>query len=191
MSPFLMNMTGVSIIGWLHTLAATFAILVGGALILGAKGTARHKFLGRTYFYTMIAANALSLGVYHFDIARFVPFTAGPGVFGLFHWESVFTLTFLLLGFTAASRQRRAFWAYAHPVAMLVTYYMLIGGLVNELFVRVAVIRNLALANHAGNPVRTPLAGEVQGAVMMIFLTLLVYFIAKVALSRRRTAIAL
>lgn len=193
MSAIVMNMTGVSLIGWFHTLAATLSILVGGAVILGAKGTARHRFLGRTYFAAMIAANASSFAVYHFDVARFVPFTAGPGIFGLFHWESVFTLAVLLVAFYAASRQRRAVWAYVHPIAMLTTYYMLIGGLVNELFVRVPAIRNLAMAelHGAGNPVRAPIAGMTQGAVMMIFLAMLVYFVAKVALTRRRTAIAL
>jgi uncharacterized membrane protein len=185
-----MNMTGVSIIGWLHTLAATLAILVGAAVLFGTKGTARHRFFGRTYFYSMIAANLLSFGVYHFDIARFVPFSAGPGVFGLFHWESVFTLAFLLLGFHAASRQRRAVWAYAHPISMLITYYMLIGGLVNEVFVRVPFVRDLALAGHGGNPARTPLAGAAQGAAMLAFLAMLVYFIVKVALYRRTVRVS-
>lgn len=181
-----MNMTGVSIIGWLHTLAATLAILVGGVVLAGPKGTPRHRFFGRAYFYTMIAANVSSFGVYHFDIARFVPFTAGAGIFGLFHWESVFTLAFLLLAFYAASRQRRALWAYAHPVSMLVTYYMLIGGLVNELFVRVAFIREFAMRqlHGEGNPVRAPIAGMVQGAVMLAFLVLLAVFVVQVA--RRR-----
>ena len=181
-----MIMTGVSLIGWFHSLAATLSILVGGVVLFGTKGTARHRFFGKSYFVAMIAANISSFGVYHFDIARFVPFQGGPGVFGLFHWESVFTLFFLVLGFAAASRQRRALFAYLHPVSMLITYYMLIGGLVNEVFVRVPFLRALALSGHTGNPVRTPLAGMVQGSVMMIFLVMLVWFIAKVALYRRR-----
>lgn len=183
-----MNMDGVSLVGWLHSLAATLSILIGAMVIFGAKGTKRHRFLGKTYFVAMIAANVSSFGVYHFDIAGFVPFRAGPGVFGLFHWESVFTLFFLLLGFHAASRQRRAPWAYLHPASMLITYYMLMGGLVNELFVRVPAVRALALAGRAGNPTQTALAGMVQGGVMMAFLTLLVWFTVKVALYRRRTA---
>jgi uncharacterized membrane protein len=182
-----MNMTGVSMVGWLHTLACTAAIAVGAYVLTGAKGTALHRRAGRWYVYTMLVANISSFGVYHFDIARFVPFTGGPGTFGLFHWESVFTLAFLLLAWFAASRQRRAVWAYLHPVSMLVTYYMLIGGLVNELFVRVAFLRALAIAqlHGADNPVRAPIAGEVQGAVMLVFVVLMFYFVAKVALHRR------
>ena len=34
-------MTGVSIIGWLHSIAATLAILLGGVIVLGPKGTPR------------------------------------------------------------------------------------------------------------------------------------------------------
>jgi len=182
-----MNMTGVSIFGWLHTLGATLAILIGALVIFGAKGTPRHRYFGRVYVYTMIVTNVLSFAVYHFDIARFVPFRGGAGVFGLFHWEAVFTLFFLLLGWFAATRQRRAVFAYLHPISMLITYYMLIGGLVNELFVRVAFIRDFAMANAHGarNPAQTPLAGMVQGTVMLIFIAMLVYFIVKIALYRR------
>lgn len=183
-----MNMTGVSIFGWLHTLGATLAILIGALVIFGVKGTQRHRYFGRVYVYTMLATNILSFGVYHFDIASFVPLRAGAGVFGLFHWESVFTLFFLLLGWFAATRQHRAVFAYLHPVSMLVTYYMLIGGLVNELLVRVAFIRDFAMANAHGarNPAQTPLAGMIQGTVMLIFIAMLAYFIVKVALYRRR-----
>jgi uncharacterized membrane protein len=180
-------MTGVSIVGWLHSIVSTLAILIGGWMLLAPKGTPLHRRMGRLYVYTMLAVNLSAFGVYHFDIARFAPFKAGPGIFGLFHWEAVFTLFFLLLGWYAATHQRRAVWAFVHPVAMLVTYYMLIGGLVNELFVRVAFIRDYAQSqiHGAGNPTRAPVAGEVQGAVLIVFLILVVYFPIKVALHRR------
>lgn len=182
-----MNMAGVSIIGSVHTLAATVAIAIGAYLLFGRKGTPLHRYAGRWYAYTMVVANVLSFGVYHFDIVGFVPFNAGPGRFGLFHWDSVFTLFFLLLGWYAAQHQRRAIWAYLHPVSMLITFYMLIGGLVNELFVRVPFIRAIATAqlHGAGNPTRAPIAGEVQGAVLLAFFALLAVFTTQVALRRR------
>ena len=183
-----MNMIGVSLIGWVHTLASTAAILIGAVLIFGPKGTPRHRFAGRWYVYTMIAANVLSFGVYHFDIVHFVPFDAGPNRFGLFHWESVFTLFFLLLGWYAALHQRRAIWAYLHPVSMLITYYMLIGALVNEIFVRVPFLRAIATAQMHGssNPARSPIALGIQNAFVVIFLVLLIVFITQVALRHRR-----
>jgi uncharacterized membrane protein len=183
-----MNMTGVSVLGWLHTLACTVAIVVGAYMLAGPKGTALHRRTGRWYIYIMLVANISSFGVYHFDISRFVPLAAGAGRFGLFHWESVFTLAFLLLAWFAASRQRRAAWAYVHPVSMLVTYYMLIGGLVNELFVRVEFLRNFARAqlHGTGSPGRfPPVVGDVQGVVMLVFMGLMIYFVTRVALYRR------
>jgi uncharacterized membrane protein len=182
-----MNMTGVSIIGWFHTLACTAAIVIGALVIFRRKGTPAHRLLGRRYVYVMLAANASAFGVYHFDIRRFVPFDAGMNRFGLFHWEAVFALFLLLLGWYAALHQRRATWAYLHPVSMLTTYYMLIGGLVNEIFVRVPFIRAIATAelHGQGNPGRAPIAGAVQGAVMLTFVAILVWFVARVAIHRR------
>jgi uncharacterized membrane protein len=184
-----MNMTGVSLIGWLHSVAATLAILLGGVMIVSAKGTARHRFLGRAYVYTMLATNLTAFGIYHFDIARFAPPVVGPGIFGLFHWEAVFTLAFLLLGWFAAMRQKRAVFAYLHPASMLITYYMLIGGLVNEVLVRVGVVRDFAMAHAHGirNPAQTPLAGALQGGTMLAFIALLIVFIVQVALARGKT----
>jgi len=183
-----MNMTGVSLLGWIHTLACTLAILSGALVLLREKGTARHRRMGRIYLYAMLVALISSFGVYHFDVRSFVPFRGEKDVFGIFHWESVFTLFFLLLALFAASRQKRALWAYVHPVSMLITYYMLIGGLVNEVFVRVAFLRELALSevHGAGNPVQTPIAGLTQMAALAGFLILLVMFVVQVARRRRR-----
>jgi hypothetical protein len=57
----------------------------------------------------------------------------------------------------------------------------------NELFVRVPFIRDFSLSqmHGAGNPVRSPIAGEVQGAVMLVFVAMLVWFAVRVALNRR------
>jgi len=187
-----MQMTGVSLLGWVHSAACMLALLLGGALLLGPKGTARHKRLGRLYFYTMLAVNLSVFGIYHFDVVIARPPRVGPGLFGIFHWEATVTLLVLLLGFYAASRQRRAIWAYVHPFSMLFTYYMLVGGLINELFVRVHVLRAIAATQlHSGqNVAQTPVVGLSQFAAMIFFIVLLVYYMAKVALYRRRARLA-
>lgn len=186
-----MDMQGVSLVGWLHSLACTIAILTGAWNILGPKGTTTHRLVGRTYFYTMLFATLSTFAIYHFDIAHFVPFTAGPGTFGLFHWEAVFTLFFLLLGVYAAPRQRRAAWAYAHPLSMLTTYYMLMGGLVNELFVRVTFLRTFAASFSQSGLAGSPVVGAVQSIVMLIYFGALIYFGVQVALYRRRATHAI
>jgi uncharacterized membrane protein len=185
-----MNMHGVSLIGWLHSITCTVALLAGGWNFLRPKGTATHRLVGRIYFYVMLFANLSVFAIYHFDIVFSKPVKFGPGHFGIFHWEAVATLIALLIGVFAASRQRRAFWAYAHPIAMLFTYYMLIGGLINELFVRVAVLRNFALAHGRFNVAGSPIVGMAQFAAMLVFLVLLIYFPVKVALYRRRVSLA-
>jgi len=187
-----MNMDGVSFLGWVHTIACTVALLAGAYVLLREKGTARHKQMGRIYFYALLVACLSIFGVYHFDI-QFAPLKAGPGIFGLFHYENLATLVALLIAFFAASRQRRAFFAYAHPLAMLFTYYMLLGGLINELLVRVPVLRALALAGApAGrNPAQTPLAVAAQWAAMLWFLGAVVWFAVQVARGRRRVSVLL
>ncbi len=151
------------------------------------KGTALHRLVGRAYVYTMLAVNLSVFAIYRFDIAHFKPFVGGANVFGIFHWEAVGTLLLLGLGVYAAPRQAKAGWAYAHPLAMVLTYYMLVGGLINELFVRVIALRNFAraLAPHAVSIAATPAVGMTQGLAMLIFIVMLLYFVIKVALHRR------
>ena len=49
-----MNMTGVSIPGWIHTIACTVALMAGAYVILGAKGTPLHRQVGRIFSAAMI-----------------------------------------------------------------------------------------------------------------------------------------
>jgi uncharacterized membrane protein len=177
----------ISLLGWFHSLACIVALVAGAWNLVMPKGTALHRRVGRGYVFTMVAVNLSVFAVYHFDIAHFRPFVGGAGTFGLFHWEAVGTLLLLGLGVYAAPRQGRAVWAYAHPLAMVLTYYMLVGGLINELFVRVVFLRNFAMARapHAISIAKTPAVGMTQGLAMLIFIVILVYFVIKVALHRR------
>lgn len=183
-----MLVSNMSIIGWLHSLACTLALVVGASNILLAKGTPRHRRAGRIYFYAMLAANLSAFGVYHFDIAHFRPLSAGANTFGIFHWEAVATLVLLGLGVYAAPRQSRALWAYTHPIAMMLTYYMLIGGLINELFSRVMALRGLAMAHAPRGTVTvasSPIVGMIHATTMLLFLAMILYFVIKTMLYRR------
>lgn len=184
-----MMLNGVSVIGYVHTAASLLALLAGAAVLIRAKSTRLHRRMGRLYFYTMLVANLSVFAIYHFDVA-FAPVRAGAGIFGLFHWEAVFTLGFLLLGFVAATRQRTRPWAYAHPVSMVVTYYMLVGALVNELFVRVRPLRDFARLQLHGpaSVAQAPIVGQLQRWTMLAFLAILVWFVVKVARERRRVS---
>lgn len=180
-----MLIDNLSLAGWLHGVAALTGLLSGALVLASAKGTMRHRRLGCIYVGAMLVTNLSAFAVYHFDIDRFRPFTAGPGTFGLFHWEAVTTLGFLALALYAAPRQRRAPWAYVHPLAMVTTYYLLVGGFVNQLFLRVAPLRAISQMHGRSGFSRVPLVGQAQTAVMLVYVILLVYFIAKIAILRR------
>ena len=72
-----MHLEDITAIGWVHTLTIIPALLAGALNLVAEKGTARHRFIGRVYVWSMIVSNLSAFGVYHFDIARYWPFTAG------------------------------------------------------------------------------------------------------------------
>jgi uncharacterized membrane protein len=185
-----MNMVGVSAIGWLHTFASLVALALGAFVLMRKKGTSLHRLVGKIYAGALLVAGFSAFGIYHFDI-QFVPFKAGPGVFGLFHYETVVLLAFLFFALFTARRQRHAFSAYAHPISMLVVFYNVVAALLNEAVVRVAPLRRIAdaqIAGQAANVAQSPLARELHYATQIGFLLLITWFVVKVARSRRRRA---
>ena len=183
-----MHVHDITLIGWLHSIGCLIALVAGAWNLAAVKGTPRHRLIGRVYIWSMIALNLSSLALYRFDIAHFAPFRAGPDVFGFFHWLAVATLILVLIGYYASSRQEHRPWAYIHPSAMVLSYYMLIGGGINEMFARLDPLRALAKASAGatGNAANAPIIGLVQTAAMAGTLLLILYFAIKVALYRRR-----
>ncbi|HXL98672.1 MAG TPA: DUF2306 domain-containing protein [Rhizomicrobium sp.] len=185
-----MHVHDITFIGWFHSIGCLIALVAGAWNLAAVKGTPRHRAVGRIYVWAMIALNLSSLALYRFDIAHFAPFRAGPNVFGFFHWLAIATLMLVLVGYYASSRQERRPWAYIHPSAMVLSYYMLIGGGINEVFARLDPLRALARASAgAGNAANAPIIGLVQTAAMAGTLLLILYFIVKAALYRRRAKI--
>src|SRR5262245_55058859 len=116
-----MNMSNISLLGWVHTFAALVALGTGALVLMRAKGSDLHRLMGKAYVIAMVVAGVTVFWIYRFDI-QFVPFKAGPNIFGLFHYETVFTLALVALAYFTAPRQRSAFPAYAHPIAMIMSY---------------------------------------------------------------------
>jgi uncharacterized membrane protein len=180
------HVSGMSWIGWLHTIACIVALGLGGWNLVALKGSPGHKFRGTAYAATMVVAMALSFGIYHFDISLRSG-RIGPRVFGFFHWLSVAALALTVLGYYASTRQQRAFWAYTHPIAMTLTYYLLVGGLINELFARLDVLRPFAFAIVNGQRVftTTPAIQDTRVATELATLIVLLLFVVKVWRYRR------
>jgi len=187
-----MIVSNISLLGWLHALACLAALAAGSWNLALPKGTPLHRQVGRGYMLSMLVLNLSAFGIYKFDIGSFVPFHAGPHIFGLFHWFAVAALVFIAIGWYAARHQDRAFWAYTHPIAMLLSFYDLVGGGINEVFTRVLPLRAvlIASARAAGPGRQPPILGEVQQLWMAAILVMIVYFIARVALWRRSAAVA-
>ncbi len=182
-----MDMQGVSLIGWLHAMTCTIALISGGWNIVSEKGTGPHKLRGHVYAWSMIAANALAFFIYRFDLDVTHHFRPGANVFGFFHWLAVAALFFTLAGYYASFRQQRGFWAYTHPAAMILSYYVLAGGLINELFARVLILRPFAVTVVNGHrQFGAPAIAISQNLCLAAALILIVWFIVRVARYRRK-----
>jgi uncharacterized membrane protein len=170
-----MRWTDLSAIGYVHTLTCVMALVIGAFIIFGRKGTALHRRVGRWYVGAMVVANLSAFGIIR----------AGLDVF---HGVAAATLLVLALGFVAASRQKVAAWAYLHPLGMIASYYSLVGGAINEAFARIDLLRSAALSSSPGaGLLHTRLVGTTHRVNMLVFLTLLVVFLAQVARRRRET----
>jgi uncharacterized protein (DUF2141 family)/uncharacterized membrane protein len=146
-------------IGWLHAAACTYALLCG-ALVLGrAKGGDAHRLLGKHYLCAALLANISALFIHRL------------GGFNTFHWMAVASLGFLLVAFVFARWQRpRRYWLRLHLTAIIASYYMMAGGLVNEAFARLLILQ-----------------GEfgwrtfAHSSVMILFLMMIAYFWGRTA----------
>lgn len=160
-------------LGWFHGVACLVALAAGAYGFTTRKGSARHILTGRIYLISMIALNVSALGIYRL------------GVFFFPHVLAIVTLMVIAVGWAAArTHWPRPLWKHIHLSAMIASYYLLIGGGVNEVFLRIHAMRDLL---NAQGP---QLLGQTHGVVMLVFLILLLGWnaveIAR-SLSRRPT----
>lgn len=160
-------------LGWFHSIACLIALAAGAYGFNTRKGSPRHILTGRVYMVSMIALNLSALGVYRL------------GVFFFPHVLAIVTLVVIAIGWAAArTHWPRPLWKHIHLSTMIASYYLLIGGGVNEVFLRIDAVRDIL--NEQG----PQLLGQTHGVVMLVFLILLLGWnaveIAR-SLSRRRS----
>lgn len=144
----------LSFIGWLHALACAVALIIGARVLWRAKGGASHRRDGQRYLCVMIVVNLTALGIYRI------------GSFNVFHILALCTLASLAIAFASARwRKPGRYWLRIHLSAIVFSYYQLIGGLINEAFVRVPALHG-----------ERALTGLTQGVAMMVSLMILAYF---------------
>ena len=158
-----MNLS-MSVIGFCHTLACILALGVGAWLMVVRKGTSRHRRGGDIYTAAILFASVSSLTIY----TRHA-FTAA-------HWFGVIAIVLSAAGFALGRwHGRGAAWKYGHIACMIGSYYVLIGGGVNEVFLRVNSLRPIFRT-------QPQVVGEVHGLVMLGFLVLIAVFMLATAI---------
>ena len=146
----------LSPVGWVHVIASLVSLLLGGLLVCSQKGTASHRKRGKWYFYAMLVTNLTALLIYQF------------GSFFFPHWLAIITLVTVCIGYWAISTQAIRHWLAVHLTCMIVSYYMLWGATVNEAFLHIPSLRQLA--EQADNPT----LGLAHLGVMLVFVVILI-----------------
>jgi uncharacterized membrane protein len=159
-----MNLS-MSVVGAFHTLACVIALALGAYMIVARKGTPRHRRLGDWYVGAIMFASVSSLTIY----TRHA-FTAA-------HWFAVMAIVTAGAGFALGRwHGKGAAWKYGHIGGMILSYYVLIGGGVNEVFLRVSTLRPIFFK-------QPQVVGETHGLVMLAFLVMIVGFMLATAFS--------
>jgi uncharacterized membrane protein len=146
-------------LGWLHLVASLAALIVAPIILARAKGTPAHKRSGWIYVGVTLVTSTTALGIYRL------------GVFFFPHWFAIASLLTTALGFAAAHwKIPRGGWVHVHMTCMLASVYILVGGGVNEVFLRVHVLHRLAPRQSS------PIIGITHLVVLVTFAALIVYF---------------
>lgn len=155
-------------VGWVHTLASVIALAAGAVVLVRPKATPTHRLRGRIYLLAQIATCLTSFAIY------------GRGVFWFPHWIGVATLVLIACGFAFAHLKLPRGWMHWHLSCMIASYYLLIGGGVNEVFLRIEVLHRIA-----PDVLNSPVVGATHFAVLAFFAILIGYFNATLLLRAR------
>jgi len=156
-------------LGWVHLVASLAALAVGILVLLRPKGTPVHRRRGRVYALALLVTSVTALGIYR------------RGIFFFPHWLAIAALIVTTVGVLAAHFKvpRRAS-LHVHLTCLLTSLYLLVGGGVNEAFLRVDALHRLAPT------LNSQAVGLTHLTLQILFLTLIVYLNA-VVLRRSRT----
>jgi uncharacterized membrane protein len=146
----------LSTLGWIHAYACLAALALGPLAYFQRKGSAPHRLYGQAYLLVLLAVNLTAFGIYRRHMFWFP------------HWFAVAALISMALGFAAARfHWPSKGWRHVHLTAMLASYYILVGGGVNEVYLRVEALRRLAY------PANPQIIGYTHTVVMAAFLVLI------------------
>jgi uncharacterized membrane protein len=157
----------LSFLGWIHSVCCIAALALGGINLARPKGTQVHRKVGQAYLLTIAAVSITSLGIYSQN-RFFFP-----------HWLAVITIVLALFAYLFSHFGWPAkLWLRGHLTCTVLTYYLLVGGGVNEAFLRINVLRQLS----GGFP--SPLISMTQ--TLVLTLTALALACLNISHSQRR-----
>lgn len=119
-------------IGWIHTIFALVALIMGSIILSKAKGTAQHKKVGRIYGISMLFVCTTSFMIYRVHNS-----------FGILHFFATVSSVTLLLGMLPLYAK-----GYKNPVVAHLSwmYWSVIGlycAFAAEIFTRLPMILNI------------------------------------------------
>ena len=117
---------GLDVVGFVHTVFALAALLLGAAVLMLSKGTNTHRKLGLAYVLAMVSLNLTALWI--FDLT---------GRFGPFHIAALISLATLVAGYTPARYRYPGEWVELHGIFMGWSYVGLVAAFLAEIAVRV------------------------------------------------------
>ena len=147
-------------ISWSHTISATLSLVFGTIVVFGSKGDLRHKKLGLWYFYAMLINNLTALVIINAFGKWFFP-----------HYLAIACLIVIIPGITAIKFKHK-YWLKIHIISMVISYYLLMGGAINEAFLHIPKLRPFINNND-------PIFGITHMVVQILFIGLLIYFLRK------------
>jgi uncharacterized membrane protein len=162
-----MNLS-MSVIGVAHTAACLLALGLGVYLMIARKGTPRHRRFGDVFTATILFASLTSLTIYT------------RHAFTMAHWFAVIAVALSAGGFALGRWHGKGnAWKYGHIACMVGSYYVLVGGGVNEVFLRVNTLQPVFRT-------QPQVVGEVHGLVMLVFVALILGFWIATAVGHAR-----
>ena len=150
-----------SINSFAHVITSFLALIIGAMVLFQPKGTPKHKRLGIYYFWLMIVANVTCLFIMKAFGKWFFP-----------HWLGIAALAVLIPGYLFGKYRWGKHWLKVHIISIVLSYYLLVGGAVNEAFLHTPPLRPYIIGG-------SPVVGMVHGVVQLFFIGLLVFYLRK------------
>lgn len=148
------------VISWTHGISASLSLIFGAIVLFGNKGDAKHRKIGEWYFYAMLVNNLTALVIMNAFGKWFFP-----------HYLAIACLVTIIPGIIAAKRKHKH-WLIVHISCMVISYYFLIGGAINETFLHIPSLRPYIINGE-------PIVGIVHSIAMTLFIFLLIYYLRK------------